>query len=319
MSSDPDDARTRMVGTGYGFSAYLLWGFLPLYFVLLAPTGPWEVVAWRVILSLALCAVLLTFTRGWRRLVVVLRNPRLVWWTVLAGLLIYANWQAFLIAAQSGQVLQASLGYFINPIVTVLLAVIFLRERPRPLQWAAIAVVAVAVGVIVVGYGSVPWLSLAMALSFGFYGLVKNRIGPAVDAVGGLALETLWLTPIAIAQLVLVAATTGLTFGVSGLWHAIALTCAGAVTTVPLLLFAAGSRRVSLSAMGMLQFIAPILQFITGVFLLGEAMPPERLTGFALVWVACALLIVDILRSSRRGRRARRAARHITDETVAPV
>ncbi|WP_105567174.1 EamA family transporter RarD [Microbacterium halophytorum] len=296
------------MGTGYGAGAYLLWGFLPLYFVLLAPTGPWEVLAWRVLLSLALCAILVTITRGWRRFALVVTSPRLVWWTVLAGALIYVNWQVFLIAAQTGQVLQASLGYFINPIITVLLAVIFLRERPRPLQWAAIGVAAVAVGVIVAGYGAVPYLALAMALSFGFYGLVKHRIGPAVDAIGGLALETLWLAPVAVAQLVIVALTTGLTYGTAGIGHTVALSFAGVVTTVPLLLFAAGSRRVPLSTMGMLQFIAPILQFITGVFLLGEEMPLERLIGFALVWVACALLIIDIIRAARRDRASRRSA-----------
>lgn len=316
MSQNPPDVRERTTGTAYGTGAYLLWGFLPLYFVLLAPTGPWEVVAWRVILSLALCAVLLAVTRGWRRLGAVLSNPRLVWWTVLAGLLIYVNWQVFLIAAQTGQVLQASLGYFINPIVTVLLAVVFLHERPRPLQWAAIGTVAVAVAVIVVGYGAMPWLSLLMALSFGFYGLVKNRIGPGVDAVGGLALETLWLTPIAVGQLVVVAVTTGVTYGTAGAGHAVALSLAGVVTTVPLLLFAAGSRRVALSTMAMLQFIAPILQFVTGVFFLGEAMPTERLIGFALVWLACALLVLDILRMSRRTRRMRRQAGATADASA---
>jgi len=310
------DARQNLIGTGYGAAAYLLWGFLPLYFVLLNPMGPWEVVAWRVLLSLVLCAVMLTVVRGWQRLFAVLRNPRLVWWTALAGALIYVNWQSFLIAAQTGQVLQASLGYFINPIFTVLLAVVFLRERPRPLQWAAIGIVAVAVGVIVVGYGDVPWLALMMALSFGFYGLVKNRIGPAVDAVGGLALETAWLTPIAVAQLIFVGVTSGLTYGTVSVGHTLAVSFAGIVTTVPLLLFAAGSRRVPLSTMGMLQFTAPILQFLTGVFFLGEEMPAERLVGFSLVWVACALLVVDIVLSARR---SRREPPHVGDAPVGPV
>lgn len=304
---DPDEARTRAAGTGYGFAAYLVWGILPVYFILLAPTGPFEVVAWRVLLSLVLCALLLTVMRGgWRRLLGVLRNPRLTWWTVLAGALIYVNWQVFLIAAQTGHVLEASLGYFINPIVTVLLAVAFLGERPRPLQWAAIGVVVIAVAVIIVGYGSVPWISIALSLSFGFYGLVKNRIGSGVDAVGGLALETLWLTPVAVVQLVIVAATSGLTFGAGSPVHTVMLSLAGVATTVPLLLFASATRRVTLTTIGMLQFLTPLMQFVTGVFFLGEEMPPERLAGFILVWVACTLLMIDLIRVSLRGRRAAR-------------
>ncbi|WP_396652802.1 EamA family transporter RarD [Microbacterium sp. Marseille-Q6965] len=300
-----DPERERVLGTGYAFGAYLLWGFLPLYFVALAPTGPWEVVGWRVLLSLVFCAVVLTVARGWSRMIAVLRNRRLALWTAVAGVLIYVNWQAFLIATQSGHVVEASLGYFINPIATVLLAVLVLHERLRPLQWAAIGIAVVAVLVIVVAYGSVPWIALALTASFGLYGLVKNRIGGAVDAVSGLALETFWLTPIAIVQLVIVAMTTGITFGTAGPMHAVLLALAGVATAVPLLMFASGARRVTLTTVGLLQFVAPILQFVTGAFLLGEPMPPERWAGFVIVWIACALLIVDMVRQGRRTRRAR--------------
>lgn len=307
MSTTLDTARDRAAGTAYGFSAYLIWGFLPLYFVLLLPTGPWEVVAWRVLLTLVLCAVLLTAMRGWPRLVAVLRDPRLVGWTILAGVLIYLNWQVFLFASQTGHIVESSLGYFINPITTVLLAVVFLRERLRPMQWAAIGIVAVAVVVIIVGYGTAPWIAIALTLSFGVYGLVKNRIGGAVDAVSGLALETLWLTPIAVVQLTIVGLTTGLTLGQHGVWHTALLALAGVATAVPLLLFASSARRVSLTTIGLLQFVAPILQFVVGAFVLGEPMPAERWAGFALVWVACAVLVVDLLRATRRSRGARPA------------
>ncbi|MGW9114234.1 EamA family transporter RarD [Microbacterium sp. NPDC055683] len=306
MSSSPSlvpSDRERALGTGYGFSAYLLWGVLPLYFVWLKPTGPWEVVALRVLLSLVFCALLLTVMRGWGRMVAVLRNPRLALWTAVAGLLIYVNWQAFLIATQTGHVVESSLGYFINPITTVLLAVLVLHERVRPAQWAAIGIAAVAVIVIVVAYGSVPWISLILTASFGVYGLVKNRIGGAVDAVSGLALETMWLAPIAVVQLVVVAATTGLTYGQVSVGHTILLSLAGVATAIPLLLFAAGARRVSLTTVGLLQFIAPILQFLCGVVVLHEPMPVERWIGFAIVWVALVVLTVDMVRHARRSRR----------------
>ena len=298
-----------MVGTAYGFSAYLIWGFLPLYFVWLAPTGPWEVVALRVLHSLVVCALLLTLLRGWQRLVTVLRTPRLLLWTAIAGILIYVNWQVFLIAAQTGHIIESSLGYFINPITTVLLAVLVLREKVRPAQWAAIGIAAVAVIVIVVAYGAVPWISLLLTASFGAYGLVKNRIGGVVDAVSGLAIETMWLTPVAIIQLVIVGATTGLTYGTVSLGHTVALSLAGIATATPLLLFAASARRVSLTTIGLLQFITPILQLLVGVLLLHEPMPVERWVGFGIIWVALIVLTVDMVRHTRSSLRIRRTTR----------
>ncbi|GAA5038195.1 EamA family transporter RarD [Microbacterium fluvii] len=303
-----DPARERALGGVYAFTAYLLWGFLPLYFLLLAPTGPWEVVAWRVLLSVVFCALLLTVTRGWPALMKILRTPRLLVWTAVAGALIYVNWQVYLIGTLTGHVIETSLGYFINPIVTVLLGVVVLRERLRITQWVAIGVAALAVGVIVVGYGAFPWIALTLAFSFGIYGLVKKQIGPSVDAVSGLTLETMWLTPVAVVQLLIVATTTGLTMGTAGAGHAALLCLAGVVTAVPLLLFAAGARRAPLSLVGMLQFVAPILQFLIGAFVLGEPMPLERWIGFGLVWVALILLTADSLVAARRARTAEQRA-----------
>ncbi len=294
--------RDRLIGGVYTFTSYLLWGFMPLYFLLLAPSGPFEVVSWRIILSLAFCLILLAVTRSWGRLIAILRNRRLALWTVLAGILIYVNWQVFLIATLTGHVVETSLGYFINPIVTVLMGVLILHERLRMTQWIAIGIVAAAVTVIVVGYGVFPWISLTLAFSFGFYGLVKKQIGPSVDAVSGLTLESMWLLPIAVLQLIIVGATTGITMGTAGLAHALLLGMAGVVTATPLLFFAAGARRVPLTVIGLLQFVAPILQFITGVWILGEPMPPERWIGFGLVWVALVVLTVDLLTHARRVR-----------------
>ncbi|PZU49109.1 MAG: EamA family transporter RarD [Microbacterium sp.] len=300
-----ESAREETLGGFYAFGAYFLWGFLPLYFLTLSPTGPWELVAWRILFSLLFCALLLTVTRTWPKLLAILRNKRLVFWTIIAGLLIYVNWQVFLIGILTGHVIEGSLGYFINPIVTVLLGVLVLGERLRAAQWVAIAIAAIAVGVIIIGYGSFPWIALTLAASFGTYGLVKKQIGPEVDAISGLTLESLWLTPIAIVQVVVVAMTTGLTIGTAGAGHAVLLVLAGAVTAIPLLLFAAGARRAPLTLIGMLQFVAPIMQFLTGWLIMHEPMPLERWVGFGLVWVALAVLTVDSLQHARRSRAPR--------------
>lgn len=297
-------AREERLGAIYAFGAYFLWGFMPLYFILLAPIGPWEIVVWRILFSLVFCAILLTVTRTWPKLIAILRDRRLVFWTIVAGLLIYVNWQVFLLGILTGHVIEGSLGYFINPIVTVLLGVLVLGEKLRTAQWVAIAFAALAVVVIIVAYGSFPWIALTLAASFGAYGLVKKQIGPSVDAISGLTLESLWLTPIAIVQLVVVASTTGLVFGTQGAGHTTLVTLAGVVTAVPLLLFAAGARRAPLVVIGLLQFVAPIMQFLTGWWLLGEPMPLERWIGFALVWVALVILSVDSLRHARRSRAA---------------
>lgn len=295
---------SRAVGVASAAGAYLLWGVLPLYFLLLVPTGPWEVVAWRVLLSFVFCLVLLTVLRGWPAFLAIVRDPRLLGWTALAGLLIYVNWQVFLIGTLTGHVVETSLGYFINPITTVLLGVFVLHERIRRLQWAAIGLAAVAVAVIVAVYGRFPWIALSLTVSFGVYGLVKKRIGAAVDAVSGLTLESFWLIPIAVVQLLLVASTPeGLTLGSHGAAHAVLLASAGVATAVPLLLFAAGTRRIDPTVIGMIQFITPVMQFLIGVLVLKEPMPAERWVGFSLVWAAILVFVIDLLLAARRGRR----------------
>lgn len=300
--SAAEAARERALGGVFAFSAYLLWGFLPLYFLLLAPTGPLELVGWRILLSLVFCLLLLTVTRGWRPFLAIMRQPRLLGWTAVAGAVIYINWQVFIAATLADNVIETSLGYFINPIATVLLGVLVLRERMRTTQWVAIGIAAIAVIVTIIGYGHVPWVALTLAASFSVYGLVKKRIGPSVDAVSGLTLESAWLVPVATVLLIMTSAAGGFTFGQHGVGHTLLLSFAGAVTAVPLLLFAAGARRVPLTVIGLLQFIAPIMQFITGAFILGEPMPAERWLGFALVWVALAVLTVDSIAFARRSR-----------------
>jgi chloramphenicol-sensitive protein RarD len=290
-------------GLAYAGGAYLIWGFLPLYFVALAPTGPFEIVAWRVVFSLAFCAIATAATRAWRPLVGILRQPRILLIMGAAGALIYINWQTYVYATTSGQVVQAALGYFINPIFTVLLGVIVLRERLRMVQWVAIGISVIAVVVITVGYGQFPWIALLLAASFGLYGLVKKQVGHRVDALSGLTLETAWLTPVAVVQLIIVGAVSGITFGHVNALNTIGLLGAGVITAVPLLFFAAASRRLPLIVMGFIQYFTPILQLIVGVALLHEPMSTERWIGFALVWVALAMLTIDMVLAVRRDRR----------------
>nr|WP_218870300.1 EamA family transporter RarD [Herbiconiux flava] len=285
----------------YAVGAYVLWGVLPLYFLLMQPAGAFEIVAWRILFSLVFCALLLTVTRGWRPFLAIARQPRLLFLMALAGLLIYINWQTYILGTLSGQVVETSLGYFINPIVTVLLSVLVLREKLRMLQWAAIGISLVAVLVLAVGHGTVPWLALVLAASFGTYGLVKKHVGPRVDAVSGLSLETAWLAPLATVQLIVVSMLPGgLVFGTVSPVHTGLMLLSGVATAVPLLMFASATRRLPLAYVGFIQFVAPILQFAIGVFVLHEPMPPERWAGFAVVWVAVLVLIVDMARAARR-------------------
>jgi chloramphenicol-sensitive protein RarD len=280
--------------------AYGLWGVLPVYFLLLAPAGAFEIVAWRILFSLVVCALVITAARRWSRVVAIVRQPRLLFGLALAGHLILVNWTVYVYGTLSGHVVETALGYFINPIVTVLLGVILLRERLRPLQWTAVALSAVAVAVIAIGYGQLPWVSLALAGSFGLYGLVKKRVSGGADALSGLALETAWLIPASTTMLVITGAGAGLTIGQVSLGHTLLLVSTGVVTAGPLLLFGFAAGRLPLSVIGLTQYLAPLLQFAFGVFVMHEAMPPERWAGFAIVWAALVLLTIDMLRASRR-------------------
>lgn len=291
-------------GLAFAIAAYGLWGFLPVYFIALEPAGPIEIVGWRVLLSLVFCVLLITVTRAWRPFMALVRDRRVLFTMGLAGVLIFINWSTYVYATLTDQVVEAALGYFINPIVTVFLGVLVLRERLNLTQWVAVGISIVAVIVLAVGYGQLPWIALVLAFSFGFYGLIKKRVGPKVDAVSGLTLETAWLAPLAVAQLVFVAMTSGLTMGTVSPWHSALLLMAGVVTAIPLLLFAAASRRLPLIFMGFIQYFAPFIQFLVGVFVLQEPMPPERWIGFGLVWLALLVLTFDLVRSARTARRA---------------
>ena len=308
-ASTPAGAPSDLDRTGLalGLGAYLLWGFLPLYFPLLAPTRPVEIIAHRVVWSLVFCLLILLVTRTSGTFVAALRNRRTLATLALAGVLVATNWLVFVHGVLSGHTVDTALGYYINPLVTVALAVTALGERLRTAQWVALGIGATAVVVITAGVGRPPWVALALAATFGAYGLIKNRVGRTVTAVAGLAVETAVIAPLALGYLLWLAATGAGTFATNGTGHALVLAASGVVTAVPLLLFGGAARRLPLSVVGMLQYLAPTLQFVVGVVIFGEEMPAARWWGFALVWVALAVLTADGLRSSRVDRLARRA------------
>jgi chloramphenicol-sensitive protein RarD len=284
-------------GLPLGVSAYLLWGGMPLFFPLLQPAGAVEVVAHRIVWSLLFCLIALTALRQLGDFRDALRSPRALGTLATASVLIVINWIVYVYAVLTDRVLDAALGYFINPIVTVLLGVLVLRERLRPVQWVAIAFGTAAVVVLSTGLGGLPWISLCLALSFGLYGLVKNRVGRTVPALPGLAVETAVAAPFALAYIVWLGGSG--TFTGHGAGHSLLLLSTGIVTALPLLLFSAAARRLPLSVIGMLQYLAPVIQFLVGLLVFEEHMPAARWAGFLLVWVALVLLTVDGIRQAR--------------------
>ena len=292
---DDDDARRGLI---YGASAYLLWGLFPLYWPLLEPAGTVEILAQRMAWSLVVMAVILRITRGFGRVRAVLANRRQRSLLVAAAVVVTVNWGTYIYGVNSGHVVETSLGYFINPLFTILLGVFVLGERLRPMQWTAVGIGTVAVLVIAVDYGHPPWIALILATSFGLYGFFKKSA--AVDAVESMTIETGAMFVPALIALGVVAAQGNLVFASHGAGNALLLASTGIVTAVPLLLFAASTRRLPLSVVGLLQYLAPVLQFSVGIGIRHEPLPPAELIGFALVWVALIVLTVDGLRSQRR-------------------
>jgi chloramphenicol-sensitive protein RarD len=295
-------------GISFGVLAYLLWGLFPLYFPLLVPAGALEILAHRMIWSLVVSAIVLTVVRGWPA---IRAMPRRVWALVIAGsAMIAVNWGIYIWAVNNGHVVEASLGYFVNPLVSVLLGVVIFRERLRVAQWAAVGLGAVAVTVLAIAGGAVPWVALSLAASFGLYGLVKKVIPLAPTA--SLTAEGLVLALPALTYLLILQMNGASTLTEHGAGHVLLLASSGVVTCVPLLAFAVAAQALPLSVLGLLQYITPVVQFLLGVFWFGENMPPSRWLGFALVWAALAVLSFDALRNARHRVRAHRAARPVT-------
>jgi chloramphenicol-sensitive protein RarD len=287
-----------------GFAAYAMWGFFPLYWPLLKPAGAWEILANRMVWSLVAAVVLLALARLRRRdalswLRPLLRQPKRLALIGIAAAVISVNWGMYIWGVNSGHVVETSLGYFINPLVTITFGVLVLRERLRPAQWAAVATGAVAVLVLTLGYGRLPWIALTLAFSFATYGLLKKTVN--LGGLEGFAVETAFLFPPALGYLLWLSANGQSTFAGHGPGHAALLALCGIVTAVPLVAFGAAAVRVPLTTMGLLQYLAPVFQFLLGVAVFHEHMPPERWVGFGLVWVALLVLTVDGLRQARKG------------------
>lgn len=285
-------------GALYAASAYLLWGLFPLYWPLLEPSSSLEVLAHRILWSLGVVALLLAVTRRTAQLRAVVRDRGRLLRLAAAAAFVAVNWFTYIYGVTSGQVVETSLGYFVNPIVTVLLGVVVLGERLRPTQWSALGLALIAVLLLSVENGSPPWIALVLAFSFGAYGLIKKTVG--VGAVEGLAVETAVLLPVAAAYVAVLGVTGAGTFGSEGAGHMALLALSGLVTAVPLLLFAGAASRVPMSTLGVLQYLAPTMQFLLGVTLFDESLPALRLAGFVLVWAALALFTADLVRHHRR-------------------
>ena len=289
-TTSPSEVRK---GTLLGAAAYGMWGLFPLFWPLLRPAGPVEVLAHRVLWSLLVVAVLLWLTGSWAAVRAVPR--RQVLRLALAACLLAVNWGTYIYGVNSGQVVETSLGYFINPLVSVSLGVLVLGERLRTAQRTAVAAAALAVVVLSVENGRPPYLALVLAFSFGFYGLLKKQAG--IGAVPSLAVETAVLAPLAA---VFVVATGGGTAVSHGLGHLGLLALSGVVTTVPLLAFGAAATRVPLTTLGVLQYVAPTLQLLVGVLLRHEAFGTAQVVGFGLVWAALAVFTADLVSARRR-------------------
>jgi chloramphenicol-sensitive protein RarD len=292
-----DSVSEHRKGLVAGLLSYAIWGLFPLFWPLVEPAGTVEILAHRIIWSLAFLALVLAFTSGFRWVRAIGRR-RLVQLCAAAAL-ITVNWGVFIYAVNSDHVVDSALGYYINPLVSVALGILVLHERLRPRQRWAVALGALAVLVLTVEYGQPPWIAMILACSFGLYGLVKKQVG--LEGTQSLAVETTLLVLPAVACVAVLQSTGDATFLGEGAGHALLLAAGGVVTALPLMLFGAAAIRVPLITIGLIQYIAPTMHFVIGVAIYGEDMPPGRIAGFLIVWLALVLLTIDAL-GTMRGR-----------------
>jgi len=284
------------LGLVFGVSAYGLWGLFPLYWPLLEPSNPFEIVSHRAVWTLVFCLVILALTKALKATLVTLKRPGVAVKLFASSFLISINWLVYIWATNNGHVVEASLGYYINPLIIIAFGVLLLKEKMRTLQWVAVGIASVGVLILTIDYGRLPWIALALAISWGSYGLIKKQLG--LGALEGLAIETgISFIPYAGYLIYLGNQGTG-QFG-----HHVGLTIllisAGAITAIPLLLFNGSTTRLPLSTIGLLQYITPTLQFSIGVWVRHEAMPAARWIGFLTIWIALITLGTDLVRSSR--------------------
>jgi len=288
-----DDRRRGFV---FGVAAYGLWGVLPIYFKAISSVPAVDIVAHRVLWSLPFLAMLLLIGKDWAKVGRAIRNPRTIGLLTITAILIGGNWLLYVYAVTSGHILAASLGYYLNPLANVLLGRFVLKERLSRLQWTAVAVAGAGIAALAIGALGQLWISLTLCVSFALYGLFRKII--SVDALAGLAVETGLLFPIAVAWLTWQAMAGAAIFGTSTSETAL-LAMAGIVSTTPLLLFTSAARRIPYSTLGMLQFLAPTLQFLCAVWLYGEPFTRAHAIAFAAIWTALLLYVIGLVRTSR--------------------
>lgn len=303
--ANQDEARRGII---YGVLAYGWWGLMPIFFRALEPASPLEILAQRILWAAVLCALIIAGQRDFDSILRIIRQPRSVFLLTLAAYVLGLNWGTYIYAVDIGNVLEASLGYFINPLMMVLVGVIVLGERMSALQWSAVALGTLAVLVISIDYGELPWIALTLATSFTIYGYIKKTLGGGIGATQTMMIESVVLLPFAFGVLIWLGYSgEQLTFASEGVTHALLLSMLGIVTIAPLLWFAGAATRLPLTVMGMLQFLAPIGQFILGVFVFREAVSQARWIGFGLVWIALILLTIDTFRKTAIRRRQLKA------------
>lgn len=285
-------------GTLAALSAYVLWGLLPVYWKTIEHVPAQEILSHRVVGSLAVSLGLLMLRRQWGWLKEAVRKPAILIPYVGTASLLTVNWLVYIWANNNGHIVEVSLGYFINPLLNVLLGVVFLRERMRPWQWAAIGLAFAGVAYLTLSYGRLPWIALTLALSFGVYGLIRKTA--ALESVQGLTVETGLMFLPAIGYLAYLGSRGVGSFGTAGAQTTLLLGLAGFVTAIPLILFAYGARRVQLTTLGVLQYAAPTLQFLLGVLVYGESFTTARLIGFCLIWTALVLYSAEGVITQRR-------------------
>jgi chloramphenicol-sensitive protein RarD len=284
------------LGLLFGFSSYIMWGLFPLYWPLLEPANPLEIVSHRAVWTLVFCLIVLALSKQVLTTLTVMKNPKTMAALLLSTILVSINWITYIWAVNHGHVVEAALGYYINPLIIIAFGVILLREKLRPLQWVAVAIAAIGVLVLTIDYGRLPWVAISLALSWGSYGLVKKKLN--LGALEGLAIETLISFIPYVGYLIYLGQQGTGQFGHKPLLT-ILLISAGAVTAIPLLLFNGSTTRLPYSTIGLLQYITPTIQFSIGVWLRHEDMPTARWVGFIVIWFALAALATDLVRSSR--------------------
>lgn len=282
----------------YALGSYLLWGFLPIYWKFLTDLPALETTAHRVVWSAVFAAIILGIRRHWSWLAKSLRQPNVIIGVAIASILILVNWLVYIVAVNSNRIVESSLGYYMNPLVNVLLAVTFLRERPRVGQWAAISLAALGVTYMTIAYGRLPWIALSLAFSFAFYALVKKRAN--LPALEGLFLEMLFIGVPLAGYLVFLEASGAGTLGHADLPTTVLILMAGVVTGLPLLLFSAGAKQVPLTVLGLLQYVAPTIQFVIGVWIYREPFSQAQLVGFGFIWTALAIYTAEGIWERRR-------------------